>query len=312
MNSTAHSVAPASRGAARSQVAGMTFSAAVVWLALLVGILALVAAGAGVFWQSEGSSFTFTTLRGETVTIFGQDLYRYDTTFFAGGFRGQDAVVLLFGLPLLALSTWAYRRGSLRGGLVLLGTLGYFLYVYASMALSAAYNNLFLVYVALFSASLFAFVLAFGVFDRQALAARYGRQLPRRGPALFMFLSGLVVLVVWGGPLAAALLRNEAPATLDSYTTMFTHAVDIAVIGPAAILAGILIWRREVMGYLLLAGMIILEIMLAPLIAGQTIVQLSLGLTLTTGEIVGPVASFALLGLLALGVLVAILRRLDS
>ncbi len=36
-------------------------------LAALIVILALAAAGAGLFWQDGGSPFTFTTLRGETV-----------------------------------------------------------------------------------------------------------------------------------------------------------------------------------------------------------------------------------------------------
>jgi hypothetical protein len=43
-----------------------------------------------------------------------------------------------------------YRRGSLRGRLLLIGILTYFLYVYASIAFGAAYNALFLVYVGLF------------------------------------------------------------------------------------------------------------------------------------------------------------------
>jgi hypothetical protein len=35
------------------------------------------------------------------------------------------------------ISALLYRRGSFRGALLLTGTLGYFLYNYASMALSA-------------------------------------------------------------------------------------------------------------------------------------------------------------------------------
>ena len=65
------------------------------------------------------------------------------------------------GSPARRVSSLRYRRGSLRGALLLTGTLGYFLYVYASMALgTVVYNELFLAYVVLFSASLFAFVLA--------------------------------------------------------------------------------------------------------------------------------------------------------
>jgi hypothetical protein len=73
------------------------------------------------------------------------------------------------------------------------GTLSYFLYVYASYVLGAvAYNELFLLYVALFSASLYAFVLAFTSIDPQALGSRFSARMPRRGPAIFMFASGLV------------------------------------------------------------------------------------------------------------------------
>jgi hypothetical protein len=287
----------------------MTISRTLVWLSILIAALALLAAGIGVFWQSPGSPFPFTTVRGEAVTIYGQDLYRYDAVFIARGFMGKDAVVLLIGVPLLVASAWFYRRGSLRGGLLLLGTLGYFLYVYASTALSAAYNNLFLLNVALFSASFFAFLLAFASFDREALA-RYAEVLPRRGPAAFMFASALVILVVWGLQLLLALARGEAPASLESYTTMYTHAVDLAIVGPAAIIAGLLILRRQILGYLIALGLLVLEIMLAPLITAQTIYQLSYGLTLTPAEIIGPVASFAVLGLAAIWVLAAILRPL--
>jgi hypothetical protein len=290
----------------------MRSSRALIWLALLIGILAIVAAAIGVFWQSPGSPFAFTTVRGETVMVYGQDLYRYDTVFIARGFMGKDAVILLLGVPLLLASTWFYRRGSLRGGLLLLGTLGYFLYAYASTALSAAYNNLFLLNVALFSASFFAFVLAFTSFDREALAARYAERLPRRGVAAFMFASALVILVVWGAPLVVALVRNDTPAGLESYTTMYTHAVDLAIIGPATVIAGVLILRRQILGYLMALAMLVLEIMLAPLITAQTIYQLSYGLTLTPAEIIGPVASFAVLGLFAIWVLVAILRPMDG
>jgi hypothetical protein len=123
-------------------------------------------------------------------------------------------LTLLVGIPLLLISTFLYRRGSLRGGLLLTGTLVYFLYVYTSLALAAVYNNLFLIYVALFSAGSFAVVRAFTVFDLQSLTTGFADDMPRRGPALFMFASGLVTLVVWLGPLLSALFQNQSPALL--------------------------------------------------------------------------------------------------
>ncbi|MBE9171522.1 hypothetical protein IQ238_29940 [Pleurocapsales cyanobacterium LEGE 06147] len=87
--------------------------------------------------------------------IYGRGLYRYDTLFIGAGNRGTDAVTLFLGIPLLIFCIWLYRRGSLRGALLLIGTLVYFLYVYGSYALAIAYNNFFFVYIILFSASLY-------------------------------------------------------------------------------------------------------------------------------------------------------------
>ena len=115
---------------------------AIVWLSPLISVLALVAAGTGLFWQDAGSSFSFTTLRGETVQMYGQGLYRYDSLFTGAGYKGQDATTLFLGIPLLVLLTLLYRRGSPRAGLLLTGVLAYFVYVYVSMAFNAAYNNL--------------------------------------------------------------------------------------------------------------------------------------------------------------------------
>jgi hypothetical protein len=89
---------------------------------------------------------SFTTVHGTVVELYGGGLYGSDTVFAAAGQRGTDAVTLVLGIPLLVASILRYRRGSLRGGLLLTGTLGYFLYVYAGPALgTVVYNELFLV-----------------------------------------------------------------------------------------------------------------------------------------------------------------------
>lgn len=288
-------------------------SNAVLVLSTLIAVLALFAAGTGLFWRGGDGPYTFTTLRGESAEIYGFGLYRYDTLFTGAGNRATDAVTLALGIPLLIISTLLYLRGSLRGGLLLLGTLGFFLYVYASYALGAvAYNELFLLYVALFSASLYAFVLAFAAVDLRALGSRFSARMPRRGPAVFMLASGLVTLVVWAGPLVAALISGEVPGRLDIYTTKLTEALDLATITPATLLAGALILRRAPLGYLIALSLLVLEAMLAPLIVAQTVSQLWAGVPFTTGEVVGPMAGFLILAAVALWVLVAILRNISG
>lgn len=292
--------------------ATVTVFGSIFWLAMLVAVMAAMAAGAGLFSRWTGESYPYETARGQEVMIHGRGLYRFDSVFFAAGFKGQDAVVLFLGLPVLVLAALWYRNGSFTGQLVLLGALGYFLYLYASMALGAAYNRLFLLYVAIASASLFAFVPLFASVNLDVMAALLDEGLPRMSLAIFMLASGMVTLIVWGMPLVVALSRNAAPDKMDHYTTMVTYALDLAIITPAAFLSGFMVLQENALGYVAAVPLLALVILLAPQIILSTVFQKGAGVPFSPGEMIGPVAGFALLGLLALALLVDILAAAEA
>ena len=220
------------------------------WLIPPIGVLALFAASMGLFYQNPGQSYSYTNHRGETVMINGHGLYTYDTVSSAAQQQGNDLVTLVVGLPLLAISTWLAFRGSLRGRLLLTGTLGFFLYTYMSMSMLTAYNALFLVYVALFSLSLYAFILSMMSFDLMDLPHHFSARLPRGWIAGLMFLVGGFLLLAWLGRIVPPLLQDRTPA-LENTTTLVIQAMDLGLIVPLAILSGILLLRRSPWGYLL-------------------------------------------------------------
>jgi hypothetical protein len=282
-------------------------------LSWLVVALALLASGVGLLWQPGADPTDFTTARQQRVELAGDGLYQYDTVFVAAGQRGTDVVTLCLGIPLLIWVTARYRRGSVRGALLMTGTLAYFLYVYGSMALgTVAYNDLFLVYVVAAAASLYALLAAFRSVDVAELGARISASSPHRGLGIFMLISGLVTTVVWTTPIVAAAVSRQVPERLDSYSTPVTTTLDVAVIAPAAVLAGLLLLRRDALGYLVAMSLLVLEAMLAPLLIAQTVSQLMAGVTFPTGQIVGPIVGFAAIGAAALWALAAILRGIDE
>ena len=63
-----------------------------------------------------------------------------------------------------------------------------------------------------------------------------------------LFGSGLVTAVVWQGPLLSVLATGQPPERRDIYTGRVTDALDLGVITPSTILAGILVLRRTAMG----------------------------------------------------------------
>jgi len=289
----------------------MKSSKTLVMLSALIAVLALVAAGAGLFWQDGGSPFSFTTLRGQTVQMYGRGLYRYDTSFRAPVLRGTDAVMLFVCIPLLVVSILLYRRGSLRGGFLLTGALACFLYNAASLGFGAAYNSLYLLYLVTFSASLYAFVLAFTSIDLAALPAHVTPGLPRRGIAVFMFVAGLSPCV-WLIDIVAALVQGHVPQNVASYTTDVTTMIDVGIITPAAFLAGVLLLRRKPLGYLLSSTLLILLVLIGLVVVGQSVMQALDGIVLSTGQWVAYVIPFVTLSLVAVWLTALVLRHLSD
>lgn len=287
-------------------------SKAVIWLSSLIVVLALIAAGIGLFYQDGGHSFSFTTLHGQMVQIYGQGLYSYDIPIVALSFKGADTVTLVLAIPVLILSVVLYRRGRLQGGLLLVGALAYFLYNYGSMAFGAAYNNLFLVYVALFSASLFGLVLALTSFDVQALSAHFSTGLPRRGIGIFLIVSGVILFLIWMVlSIVPALLQGTAPPVVASYTTFITGVVDIGIIVPALIVSGALLLQRAPTGYLLASMMLVFTVTLGPNLIAGGVLQLVTGV-ISIGQAMGFSLPFAILTLIAIWLTVVLFRNFSD
>ena len=228
----------------------MKYQSTLKWFVPLICILAFIVVGAGLFYQTPGEPYRFTNHRGETVMINGHGLYYYDTVSSAAQMQGNDLVTLVVGLPLLITSTLFAFRGSLRGKLLMTGTLGFFLYTYMSMASLAAYNGLFLIYIVIFTLSFYAFILSMMSFDLKALPQAFAEKLPHVWIAGLMFLVGSFLLLAWLGRIIPPLLQNETPA-LENTTTLVIQFMDLGLIVPMAFVGGILLLRREAWGYLL-------------------------------------------------------------
>lgn len=277
-------------------------------LAVLIAVMALFAAGTGLFYQDGGQAFSFTTLHGQDVQMYGRGLYYFDTIGSASQEKSQDVVTLLLAIPLLVFSLLRYRKGSLRGHLLLTGTLGYFLYTYASMAFNTAYNALFLVYVVLFSSSLFAFVLALASIDLQALPAHFSPRLPRLSIAVFLFAIGLFLCLLWLGLIMPPLIQGRVPQGLESTTTLVIQVLDLGVIAPVAALAGIFLLRRAPLGYLLASIVLMKSVTLGTAVSAMVVGQLLAGVPLPLIQIVG----FPLLTLIGCGLTAILLHSVSQ
>ena len=185
------------------------------WLIPLIAILALFAAGMGLFYQTDRQSYPLTSFRGEQVLNKGHGLYYFDTVSSAAQMQANDLTTHIVGL--LLLSMWLGFRGSMRGRLLLTGTLAFFLYTYMSMSVLTAYNSLFLVYVTLFGLSLYAFILCMLSFDLADLPRHFRPELPRGWIAGVLFAVGGFLSLAWIGRVVAELMQSGGTGRVGEY-----------------------------------------------------------------------------------------------
>lgn len=276
------------------------------WLIPLIFILTLIVTLAGI-WPAEGQPYSLTNFRGEQVTINARGLYYWDTVSSMAQMQANDLVTLVVGLPLLAVSFWLSWRGSLRGRLLLSGTLAFILYTYITMCFGAAYNPLFLVYVALFSLSLFALILSMMSFDLKSLPAHFSEKLPRRGIAALLIFAAAFLSLAWIGRIAPTLFQGQIPA-LDNVTSMFIQAMDLGLIVPLCILAAILLLRRNAWGYLLASVGMLKFVTMGTAVSVMGINMVRMGVPASPVEL----AIFPTITILNLGMTIVLLRNIDG
>ena len=131
-----------------------------IMLAISASVLLFVVSVVAITLDDGGSPYTFTSIQGETVEVYGgAGPYRHDSTYKAIAFRSFDWVSLVVGLPLFLLGMFLYRRGRLVGQLLLAALFTYLAYIYLIGFMGNVFNGLFLGWIALFSIGCFGLFL---------------------------------------------------------------------------------------------------------------------------------------------------------
>jgi hypothetical protein len=170
------------------------------------------------------------------------------------GFLAQDAFILVVGLPMLLGSLWLARRGALIGLILWPGALFYVLYTYFLSLVSAPFNVLFLPLVALVALSAYTTVGLVASIDGEQVRQRLTGVVPAR--IVGGILVGLAVLTL-AQDAGAALTTSLAGGVSVDPVAHHVWLVDLAVEVPAVLFGGLLLWRRNTLGYVAGAGLLL-------------------------------------------------------
>jgi hypothetical protein len=184
--------------------------------------------------------------------LFIPDLYR-DNALVVSALRGNDLVTLAVAVPTLIVALIVTGRGSLRALMVWMAMLGYMIYDYIFYLYGAAFNVIFLLYVALVGLSVYALIFGLSSIDAVEISRRFNPRTPVRWIGLFTL---LLALLFGGMEISRALtfvvsgrLPHDVIAT--GHPTAVVYAVDLSLLVPGLVLAGGLLWFRRPWGYVL-------------------------------------------------------------
>jgi hypothetical protein len=221
-------------------------------LCILGMALLLIASLAGIISDDGGDPYTFTSLRGEDIDIYGgQGIYQNDSVYKAVMFRGFDWASLLLCCPLFAWGMYLYRRGKLKGQLLLGAVFNYFAYIYLIGVMGNAFNVMFLVWTGIFSTGLFGLALVLQDVDLVALPRKLETDFPRKSLAVYTVALGAFLPIPYLAQIVPACITSSPPATLEIYTTLELAALEMGIMAPLHIVGGVLLWRRKPWGYMI-------------------------------------------------------------
>lgn len=181
------------------------------------------------------------------VGVFRDRLY-LDGAWARGAFRGSDLVTLTLAAPLLVVSLILVMRGSRRAEPIWIGMLGYAIYNYAYAVFGAAFNDVFLAHISIFSMAIFALACALPNLDLRINSQQQPSR-TLRWVGSFLVLVGVAQGALWIFLVLRFAFTGQVLNDVPISGQHLVFALDLSLLVPSLILAGILLYRRSPAGF---------------------------------------------------------------
>lgn len=221
----------------------------IVRLCYLIIVISLIVSLAGIISQDGSEIHSVENVYGETIDLYGKGIYKMNSVSVAAQGIASDWATALIAVPILFMAIRSYKKGSVRGELMLTGILGYFLYTYMSYVFLWFYNPFFLLYIGLMSLSLFTLC---GLVLSSELRTCMDHIDTGKNVVFISLIQLLVSFLIggmWLGILLPSLWTKEPPMVLEHYTTLVIQAMDLGLVIPLGLISGIQLLRRQKAGY---------------------------------------------------------------
>lgn len=188
---------------------------------------------------------------------FHSILYPTDTLYQS--FVPTDIVNLVLGLPALIVSMWLSHRGQIIGWICWIGALFYVAYTYIAYLIAIPFHYLFLPYLLLISFSVYTLLGMVMNTDGQVLHNHLIDRVPAKISGGILFGLAVFILFRQSGLIVSAYFETQA---IDQ-TEIALWIADLTLACPSLFIAGILLWKKKPLGYILGGGLLFVYALLS-------------------------------------------------
>lgn len=265
------------------------------FLAIVTMLCMCIITICGILSMNFEYAHDFVNQYGHTVKIFGYGIYANDSYFKAPISIGTDFCILFVLVPMFLYTYMQYqKKADMICEIKLISVYAVAFYYAASIAFGVTYNQIFLIYVLLFTCSLF------GMFSH-IRSVNVGQKITAtKGLQAFLIISGIALIVAWLPDIISAMLKGGTLPLIGVYTTEITYVLDMGVISPMCFVCLYLMKKNDSLGVVLLAVLLKACIIVGIMVVPQTICQMLSGVELPLPALLTKVLSFVALGGFAL------------
>jgi hypothetical protein len=213
--------------------------------------------------------------------------YSRESANWAAQAIGQDWFDLVFAVPWLVVTAVLSLRGSRRALLLLCGGVAYTLYEFVIYAFALRFNALFLIYCAALGLSFFSLWAIAELIRGDPRKMRPPPAWVSNAAAYFLIASGLLFYFAWLGEIVPALLHGAEPQSVRDagVATNPVHVMDLSIVLPIHIAAGVLLLRRRDVALLLAPVVLAFDVIMAASIAAMMLVMSMRGVAANRGVV---------------------------
>lgn len=279
-------------------------------LNILVGVGIITAAIIGIFVSSGGERFEARNIYGNTVELYGDGIYAFNSVLAVANRLGADITGIIVSIVLM--TTALLRRRTLWIRVVQTSAIIYSTYHLACLVFGISMNSLYFLYVACFGISIYSSITSIKnllVCIEVPIVLKNKRL---TGTGIFLISIGIVTAILWCSTIIPALVNNQYGVLLGIQTTEVAYGIDLSITCPTFIICGIWLLKKKEIGYKIAPLLLSVMVGIAILVINQRAYCEKLGIYIPVGALIGFIISFIVMGVISLFLVIKLVMGLKE